>query len=86
MYGNYGRPQDLDVLQDKNVSLRDSVLLLRAGQISFAEQVTAGVDASLCLEAYFVFLGETPLKACLSCVRWRLFRWTTLLRREPPPC
>uniref|UniRef100_A0AAQ4Q2A3 Transferrin receptor 1b n=1 Tax=Gasterosteus aculeatus aculeatus TaxID=481459 RepID=A0AAQ4Q2A3_GASAC len=67
-YGNYGRPQDLDVLQDKNVSLRDSVLLLRAGQISFAEQVTAGVGASLCLEAYFVFLGETPLKACLSCV------------------
>nr|XP_040022878.1 transferrin receptor 1b isoform X1 [Gasterosteus aculeatus aculeatus] len=39
VYGNYGRPQDLDVLQDKNVSLRDSVLLLRAGQISFAEQV-----------------------------------------------
>ncbi|KAM8822736.1 transferrin receptor 1b [Spinachia spinachia] len=39
VYGNYGRPQDLDVLQNENVALRDSVLLLRAGQISFAEQV-----------------------------------------------
>ncbi|XP_037312516.2 transferrin receptor 1b [Pungitius pungitius] len=39
VYGNYGRPQDLEVLQNKKVALRDSVLLLRAGQISFAEQV-----------------------------------------------
>ena len=41
MYGNYGRPEDLDVLQKKNISLNGSVLLLRAGKISYAEQVTS---------------------------------------------
>ncbi|XP_044194832.1 transferrin receptor 1b [Thunnus albacares] len=39
VYGNYGRQKDLDVLQKKNVELKDCVLLLRAGNISFAEQV-----------------------------------------------
>ncbi|XP_068438186.1 transferrin receptor 1b [Clinocottus analis] len=39
VYGNYGRPEDLQVLQKKNVVLSGSVLLLRAGKISFAEQV-----------------------------------------------
>ncbi|XP_074478571.1 transferrin receptor 1b [Sebastes fasciatus] len=39
VYGNYGRQEDLDVLQKKNIELKDSVLLLRAGKISFAEQV-----------------------------------------------
>ncbi|XP_034717508.1 transferrin receptor 1b [Etheostoma cragini] len=51
VYGNYGRQEDLDVLQKKNIELRDNVLLLRAGKISFAEQVdnaaTKGASAVL---------------------------------------
>lgn len=39
MYGNYGRREDLEVLQKSNIVLEGSVLLLRAGNISFAEQV-----------------------------------------------
>ncbi|XP_023128622.2 transferrin receptor 1b [Amphiprion ocellaris] len=39
VYGNYGRPEDLEVVKKKNVELKGSVLLLRAGKISFAEQV-----------------------------------------------
>lgn len=42
MYANYGRQEDLQVLQDNSVGLEGSVVLLRAGKISFAEQV--GVD------------------------------------------
>ncbi|XP_041824590.1 transferrin receptor 1b [Melanotaenia boesemani] len=38
VYGNYGRKEDLDVVQ-KVVELKDSVLLLRAGNLTFAEQV-----------------------------------------------
>lgn len=44
MYGNYGRQEDLQVLHTHNVGLEGSVLLLRAGNISFAEQV--GVDVT----------------------------------------
>ncbi|XP_040921750.1 transferrin receptor 1b [Toxotes jaculatrix] len=39
VYGNYGRQQDLNVLQKMNIELKDSVLLLRSGKISFAQQV-----------------------------------------------
>ncbi|XP_054621459.1 transferrin receptor protein 1-like [Dunckerocampus dactyliophorus] len=39
VYGFYGRPQDLDALQKENVEVKGSVLLLRAGNLSFAEQV-----------------------------------------------
>ncbi|TNN45031.1 Transferrin receptor protein 1 [Liparis tanakae] len=39
VYGNYGRPEDLDVLRSSGVGLSGAVLLLRAGKISFAEQV-----------------------------------------------
>ncbi|XP_047468060.1 transferrin receptor 1b [Mugil cephalus] len=39
VYGNYGRQEDLDAVQKKNVVLENCVLLLRAGKISFAEQV-----------------------------------------------
>lgn len=39
VYGNYGRKEDLEVLQKKNIELKGSVLLLRAGDISFAEKV-----------------------------------------------
>lgn len=46
MYGNYGRQEDLDVLQKKSVELKDSVLLLRSGKISFAEQVGADLMPS----------------------------------------
>uniref|UniRef100_A0A671X6Y4 Transferrin receptor 1b n=1 Tax=Sparus aurata TaxID=8175 RepID=A0A671X6Y4_SPAAU len=51
VYGNYGRQEDLDVLQKKNVELKGSVMLLRTGKISFAEQVdnaaTKGASAVL---------------------------------------
>lgn len=46
MYGNYGRQEDLDVVQKKNVELKGSVLLLRTGKISFAEQVCADLTPS----------------------------------------
>ncbi|XP_062235873.1 transferrin receptor 1b [Platichthys flesus] len=39
VYGNYGRQEDLEVLQKKSIELKGSVLLLRKGKISFAEQV-----------------------------------------------
>ncbi|KAK5849960.1 hypothetical protein PBY51_014252 [Eleginops maclovinus] len=48
VYGNYGRQEDLEVLQKKNVDLKDSVLLLRAGKISFAEQVDNGAMKGAC--------------------------------------
>lgn len=54
MYGSYGRLEDLQVLQDSNVGLEGSVLLLRAGNISFAEQV--GVDLTA-----FLLLSETAV-------------------------
>uniref|UniRef100_A0A1A8PMU5 Transferrin receptor (p90, CD71) n=2 Tax=Nothobranchius rachovii TaxID=451742 RepID=A0A1A8PMU5_9TELE len=38
VYGNYGRQEDLTVVQ-QSVALEGSVLLLRAGKISFAQQV-----------------------------------------------
>ncbi|XP_076617818.1 transferrin receptor 1b [Chaetodon auriga] len=67
VYGNYGRQEDLDVLQKKNVELKGSVLLLRAGKISFAEQVdnaaTKGASAVLIypdVEDY-KYLADTPL-------------------------
>ncbi|XP_051266910.1 transferrin receptor 1b [Dicentrarchus labrax] len=51
VYGNYGRQEDLDVLQKNSIELKGSVLLLRAGSISFAEQVdnvaTKGASAVL---------------------------------------
>lgn len=45
MFANYGRQGDLRVLQDSRVGLEGSVVLLRAGNISFAEQV--GVDLTV---------------------------------------
>eukprot|EP00066_Takifugu_rubripes_P004679 XP_003968191.1 PREDICTED: transferrin receptor protein 1-like [Takifugu rubripes] len=39
VYGNYGRKEDLEVLQKNNIGVEGSVVLLRAGKISFAEQV-----------------------------------------------
>lgn len=51
VYGNFGRPEDLNVLREKNVELQGCVLLLRAGRISFAQQVnnaeSSGVAAVL---------------------------------------
>ncbi|KAM4533534.1 transferrin receptor 1b [Odontesthes bonariensis] len=40
VYGNYGLKEDLDFVQKRNVELKGSVLLLRAGKISFAEKVS----------------------------------------------
>ncbi|XP_034562053.1 transferrin receptor 1b [Notolabrus celidotus] len=39
VYGNYGRPKDFEAVQKKSVELNGSVVLLRAGNITFAEQV-----------------------------------------------
>lgn len=39
VYGNYGRLQDLDILTSNNIEVNGSVLLLRTGKISFAEQL-----------------------------------------------
>nr|XP_020513085.1 transferrin receptor protein 1-like [Labrus bergylta] len=39
VYGNYGLQKDFDFLQKQNIVLKGSVVLLRAGNISFAEQV-----------------------------------------------
>ncbi|XP_070709410.1 transferrin receptor 1b [Pempheris klunzingeri] len=67
VYGNYGRQEDLDVLQKKNVELTGSVLLLRAGKISFAEQVdnaaTKGASAVLIYPdpADYSYVADTPL-------------------------
>lgn len=41
MYGNYGRQEDLEVVQKNDIELKGSVLLLRTGKLSFAEQVCA---------------------------------------------
>ncbi|KAI3354879.1 hypothetical protein L3Q82_004677 [Scortum barcoo] len=67
VYGNYGRRQDLDAVQKKNVELKGSVLLLRAGKISFAEQVdnaaTRGASAVLIYPDIkdYKYLADTPL-------------------------
>ena len=39
VYANYGRREDLQELQKQNVELKNKVVLLRAGRLSFAEQV-----------------------------------------------
>uniref|UniRef100_A0A668AR56 Transferrin receptor 1b n=1 Tax=Myripristis murdjan TaxID=586833 RepID=A0A668AR56_9TELE len=44
VYGNYGRPEDLDVLLKKNISLAGCVLLLRAGRTSFAQKVANAAE------------------------------------------
>lgn len=75
MYGNYGRQEDLRVLEDRNVSLEGSVLLLRAGSISFAEQV--GVASAEVL----MWRSEAEGSFCESmCSRLRM-----LLLKEPLP-
>lgn len=51
MYGSYGRQEDLQVLQDRNIGLEGSVMLLRAGKISFAEQVGVDLTAFLMLRS-----------------------------------
>uniref|UniRef100_A0A7N8YBF5 Transferrin receptor 1b n=1 Tax=Mastacembelus armatus TaxID=205130 RepID=A0A7N8YBF5_9TELE len=67
VYGNYGRQQDLNILQTKNIELKDSVLLLRSGKISFAEQVdnaaTKGASAVLIYPDIqdYKYLADTAL-------------------------
>ncbi|XP_077410019.1 transferrin receptor 1b [Vanacampus margaritifer] len=39
VYAAYGRPEDLDAVTNANVAVKGSVLLLRAGKLTFAEQV-----------------------------------------------
>uniref|UniRef100_A0A3Q1JRJ8 Transferrin receptor 1b n=1 Tax=Anabas testudineus TaxID=64144 RepID=A0A3Q1JRJ8_ANATE len=67
VYGNYGRQEDLDVLQNKALELKGSVLLLRSGNISFAEQVdnaaTKGASAVLIYPDVqdYKYLADTAL-------------------------
>ncbi|XP_028290573.1 transferrin receptor 1b [Gouania willdenowi] len=67
VYGNYGSKKDLDTVQRKNVELKNSVLLLRAGNMSFAEQVDSassrGVSAVLIYpdESDYDFRTDTEL-------------------------
>ncbi|XP_029978697.1 transferrin receptor 1b [Sphaeramia orbicularis] len=67
VYGNFGRPEDLDVLQNKNIQLQGCVLLLRAGRISFAQQVdnaeSRGVSAVLIYPDVedHTYVADTPL-------------------------
>lgn len=58
MYGNYGRQEDLDFLQKNNIELNGSVLLLRAGKISFAEQASADLAPSICLVSLFFLVFQ----------------------------
>uniref|UniRef100_A0A672GD24 Transferrin receptor 1b n=1 Tax=Salarias fasciatus TaxID=181472 RepID=A0A672GD24_SALFA len=67
VYGNYGRKEDLQAVQSRNVALRDSVVLLRAGKISFAEQVNnAASMGAVAVLIYpdsqdFAYRQDTPL-------------------------
>ncbi|XP_056220723.1 transferrin receptor 1b [Seriola aureovittata] len=67
VYGNYGRQEDLDVLQKKSVELKGSVLLLRCGKITFAEMVdnaaTKGAAAVLIYPDIqdYKYLADTAL-------------------------
>ncbi|XP_071751525.1 transferrin receptor 1b [Centroberyx gerrardi] len=44
VYGNYGRQEDLKVLQNNSIELKGCVMLLRAGRISFAQQVANAAE------------------------------------------
>ena len=59
MYGNYGLRDDLSACIDKKVDLNGSVLLLRAGRISFADKVTKHISERLQL--------YLPLCDCWKC-------------------
>nr|XP_046227572.1 transferrin receptor 1b [Scatophagus argus] len=67
VYGNYGRQEDLDVLQKKDIELKGNVLLLRTGKITFAEQVdnaaTKGASAVLIYPDVqdYSYRADTPL-------------------------
>lgn len=39
VYGNYGRPEDFDVVEGYKIALKDSVVIMRSGNISFAQKV-----------------------------------------------
>ncbi|KAM9839395.1 transferrin receptor 1b [Aulostomus maculatus] len=67
VYGSYGRPEDLKALRAKNIELNGSVLLLRAGNISFAQQVdNAEAEGALAVLIYpdpqdYKYRRDTPL-------------------------
>lgn len=66
MYGNYGRQEDLDDLQKMDIEMKDSVLLLRAGNITFAEQVTTDLTPSCASYAALEFFRNfTKSLSCL---------------------
>ena len=47
VYGNYGAPEDLGLLEANGIAVNGSVMLLRAStQISFAQQVGMAVGMS----------------------------------------
>ncbi|KAM4718666.1 transferrin receptor 1b [Anableps anableps] len=59
VYGNYGRQKDLDFVQGK-VDLKGAVLLLRAGKITFAQQVDNG--ARMGAAAVLIYLDTEDYK------------------------
>ncbi|XP_041670526.1 transferrin receptor protein 1-like [Cheilinus undulatus] len=67
VYGNYGRQKDLDFLKKKSIELEGSVLLLRAGNITFAEQVNiAAANGAAAVLIYpdiqdFKYVADTEL-------------------------
>ncbi|XP_013765614.1 transferrin receptor 1b [Pundamilia nyererei] len=67
VYGNYGRKEDLDIVNKNKIELKGCVLLVRAGKISFAEQVANAADrgASAVLiypdEADYNYVADTVL-------------------------
>ncbi|XP_072497485.1 transferrin receptor protein 2 isoform X5 [Notamacropus eugenii] len=40
IYANYGRLEDMEALQEKNLDIKGHLLLVRIGQVSFAEKVS----------------------------------------------
>uniref|UniRef100_A0A669C7W2 Transferrin receptor 1b n=1 Tax=Oreochromis niloticus TaxID=8128 RepID=A0A669C7W2_ORENI len=67
VYGNYGRKEDLDIVNKNKVELKGCMLLVRAGKLSFAEQVANAADrgASAVLiypdEADYNYVADTVL-------------------------
>ncbi|XP_008394689.1 transferrin receptor 1b [Poecilia reticulata] len=59
VYGNYGRQKDLDFVQGK-VDLKGAVLLLRAGKITFAQQVDNA--AKMGASAVLIYLDTEDYK------------------------
>lgn len=67
VYGNYGRPEDFEVLLSNKIDLKDSVVIIRSGKISFAQKVAnaeeKGAAAVLIYpdKADYAYVSDTEL-------------------------